>query len=149
MQILKIGSKGTQVMEIQALLNKLGYDVGVIDGIYGPKTAAAVQKFQRYFRLPPTGTVADDTYRIMNQFLLGYDTYRIIPGDTLYSIAKKYYTTVSSIIAANPEINPKNLEIGNWSSISFLFASWEYANNSLKFNLSLSKISKIAEDKMF
>lgn len=139
MQILKIGSKGTQVMEIQALLNKLGYDVGVIDGIYGPKTAAAVQKFQRYFRLPPTGTVADDTYRIMNQFLLGYDTYRIIPGDTLYSIAKKYYTTVSSIIAANPEINPKNLEIGKKIvvpySLDVVYTNIDYIYEIMKKNL--------------
>ncbi|MGH4119278.1 peptidoglycan-binding domain-containing protein [Clostridium sp.] len=45
MQILKIGSRGTVVMEIQSLLNKLWYDIGKLDGIYGPKTAAGVQKF--------------------------------------------------------------------------------------------------------
>ena len=49
MQILKIGSRGTEVMEIQALLNKLGYNVGEIDGIYGPKTAAAVSEVPKIF----------------------------------------------------------------------------------------------------
>ncbi len=82
-------------MEIQALLNKLGYDVGGIDGIYGPKTAEAVVKFQRYFGLSPTGVVNDDTYKLMNRFLIGYDTYRIRPGDTIYLIARRYYTTVA------------------------------------------------------
>ena len=76
MQILKIGSRGAQVIEIQEILNKLGYGVGLIDGIYGPKTLAAVQKFQRYFGLLPTGIVNDETYKLMNRCLLGHDTYK-------------------------------------------------------------------------
>jgi g-D-glutamyl-meso-diaminopimelate peptidase len=112
LQILKIGSRGTAVMEIQSLLNKLGYNVGILDGIYGPKTAAGVQRFQRYFGLVPTGVVDEVTYKLMNRFLIGYDTYRIRPGDTLYLIARRYGTSVLSIITANPTINPNNLKIG-------------------------------------
>ncbi len=33
-------------------------------------------------------------------------------GDTFYSIAKKYGTTVEAIIQANPGINPENLQVG-------------------------------------
>ena len=112
MQILKIGSRGPAVMQIQALLNKIGYDVGVIDGIYGSRTAAAVQRFQRNFGLLPTGVVDENTYRLMNRFLLGYDFYRIRPGDTFYIIARRYGTTLSSIIIANPTVNPNNLQVG-------------------------------------
>ena len=139
MQILKIGSRGTVVMEIQALLNKLGYDVGVIDGIYGPKTAAAVQKFQRYFGLSPTGVVNDETYKLMNRFLIGYDTYRIRPGDTLYLIARRYYTTVQSIITANPQINPNNLQVGKEIivpySLDVVYTNIDYTYDIMKRDL--------------
>ncbi|MEW6182139.1 MAG: LysM domain-containing protein [Bacillota bacterium] len=38
--------------------------------------------------------------------------YQISPGDTLYSIAQRYGTSVQAIIAANPGIDPNNLQIG-------------------------------------
>jgi g-D-glutamyl-meso-diaminopimelate peptidase len=38
LQILKIGSRGPEVMLVQALLSKLGYDVEAIDGIKVPYT---------------------------------------------------------------------------------------------------------------
>ncbi len=44
--------------------------------------------------------------------MLGYNSYIIRPGDTLYNIAKRHYTTVNKILVANPNIDPKNLIIG-------------------------------------
>ncbi len=38
--------------------------------------------------------------------------YTIDPGDTLYSLARRYNTTVSALVSANPNINPDNLRIG-------------------------------------
>jgi len=126
-------------MEIQALLNKLGYSVGVVDGIYGPKTAAAVVKFQRYFGLSPTGVVNDETYKLMNRFLIGYDTYTIRPGDTLYLIARRYYTTVASIITANPQINPNNLQVGSEIivpySLEVVYTNIDYTYDIMKKEL--------------
>lgn len=40
-----------------------------------------------------------------------YQTYQIVPGDTLYSIARRYNTTVDSILALNPFIST-NLMVG-------------------------------------
>ena len=40
-----------------------------------------------------------------------YQVYRVLPGDTLYSIAKKYNTTISDIMALNDDIS-SNLAIG-------------------------------------
>ncbi|MBU3185744.1 M14 family metallopeptidase [Clostridium estertheticum] len=139
MQTLKIGSKGTVVSEIQALLNKLGYVVGEVDGIYGPKTAGAVKKFQKYFGLLPTGDVDDDTYKLMNRFLLGYDTYRIKSGDTLYLIAKRYYTPLESIITANPQINANRLRVGDVIivpySLDVVYTNVDYTYEIMKKDL--------------
>jgi LysM repeat protein len=38
--------------------------------------------------------------------------YRIQAGDTLYSLARRYNTTVAEIMAYNPGIDPNNLQIG-------------------------------------
>ncbi|MCB2341791.1 M14 family metallopeptidase [Clostridium estertheticum] len=139
MQTLKIGSKGTVVSEIQALLNKLGYVVGEVDGIYGPKTAGAVKKFQKYFGLLPTGDVDNDTYKLMNRFLLGYDTYRIKSGDTLYLIAKRYYTPLESIITANPQINANRLRVGDVIivpySLDVVYTNIDYTYEIMKKDL--------------
>ncbi|MBU3102121.1 MULTISPECIES: M14 family metallopeptidase [Clostridium] len=139
MQTLKIGSKGTVVSEIQALLNKLGYVVGEVDGIYGPKTFDAVKKFQKYFGLSPTGDVDNDTYKLMNRFLLGYDTYRIKSGDTLYIIAKRYYTPLENIITANPQINANRLRVGDVIivpySLDVVYTNIDYTYDIMKKDL--------------
>jgi len=45
--ILKKGSRGSQVIDLQNRLIKLGYLSGKADGIYGPLTEQAVKKFQK------------------------------------------------------------------------------------------------------
>lgn len=112
MPIYRLGSRGTEVMKIQAVLSKIGYNPGTIDGIFGPQTESAVRNFQRNFGLTPDGIIGPATYRILERFILGYDTYIIRPGDTLYNIARKYHTQVNKIMAANPDINPSNLVPG-------------------------------------
>ncbi|NFD78806.1 peptidoglycan-binding protein, partial [Clostridium botulinum] len=46
MRILKKGDRGSDVRKIQAVLQKIGYDVGPIDGIFGSNTEEAVKRFQ-------------------------------------------------------------------------------------------------------
>ncbi|WP_027624401.1 M14 family metallopeptidase [Clostridium lundense] len=112
MRILKLGSKGSDVMEIQSVLKKIGYDPGPVDGVYGAKTENAVRQFQKNNGLNPDGVIGPDTYRILERLLIGYDTYTIRPGDTLYNIAKKYYTQVYKILIANPGIEPFDIQPG-------------------------------------
>ncbi|MBD5639420.1 peptidoglycan-binding protein [Clostridium botulinum] len=112
MRVLKKGDRGSDVKKIQAVLQKIGYDVGPIDGIFGSKTEEAVKRFQLNNRLVVDGIIGPNTYEVLNKFILGYNTYTIKPGDTLYNIAKRHYTTVARIITANPNIEPNNLIIG-------------------------------------
>ncbi|ENJ9655072.1 LysM peptidoglycan-binding domain-containing protein [Clostridium botulinum] len=112
MRVLKKGDRGSDVKKIQAVLQKIGYDVGPIDGIFGSNTEEAVKRFQLNNRLAVDGIIGPKTYEVLNKFILGYNTYTIKPGDTLYNIAKRHYTTVARIITANPNIEPNNLIIG-------------------------------------
>ena len=44
--MLKNGSRGDEVMELQKSLTFMGFDAGTADGIFGPKTEAAVKACQ-------------------------------------------------------------------------------------------------------
>jgi hypothetical protein len=52
---LERGAKGEEVKALQEQLSSLGYDVGALDGDYGPRTEAAVRSFQLNNDLPLTG----------------------------------------------------------------------------------------------
>lgn len=112
MEALSLGSRGTNVMLIQSLLAKIGYDPGAIDGIFGEQTRQAVIEFQQAHGLLPDGIVGPSTWELLERFLLGYDIYTVQPFDTFYKIAARYYTTVNAILTANPAINPSNLHVG-------------------------------------
>lgn len=119
METLSLGSRGPNVKLIQSLLNRIGYNAGPVDGIFGPQTQAAVIAFQRDNGLVPDGIVGPATWRVFERFLLGYDTYVIRSGDTLWNIAKRYYTTVEAILTANPGIDPNALTIGQQITVPY------------------------------
>ncbi|HHV99142.1 MAG TPA: LysM peptidoglycan-binding domain-containing protein [Clostridiaceae bacterium] len=112
METLLPGSTGPDVKLVQSLLNKIGYNAGPIDGVFGPSTQQAVIAFQRDNNLLPDGIVGPATWSIFERLLRGYDVYTIRRGDTLYNISRRYYTTVNAILTANPGINPLALAIG-------------------------------------
>ncbi|MDI6825539.1 MAG: S41 family peptidase [Bacillota bacterium] len=55
---LKYGARGSGVRALQQYLAALGYNPGPIDGVFGPRTQAALVRFQRSEGLSPSG-VAD------------------------------------------------------------------------------------------
>lgn len=67
--ILKKGSKGTDVKELQRALKELGYNVGVTDGNFGPATELQVEKFQESNELYADGIVGKGTLEVMNEQL--------------------------------------------------------------------------------
>lgn len=53
--VLKRGTKGIYVTSVQTYLSLLGYNVGEIDGYYGPQTVIAVEKYQQDRKLTVDG----------------------------------------------------------------------------------------------
>lgn len=61
MIIYKQGSSGPGVVALQKALIARGYDLGVVDGIFGAKTVAAVRRFQAAAKLATDGAVGPVT----------------------------------------------------------------------------------------
>ncbi len=62
---LQPGSHGHDVLVLQQKLQKIGYNVGGADGIYGQGTERAVAEFQRDNKIRITGVVNNSTWRAL------------------------------------------------------------------------------------
>ena len=68
MDLLKNGSRGEEVREVQEMLIASGYmEDGKADGIFGPKTEKAVLAFQQDKALDATGIVGEGTYNALKE----------------------------------------------------------------------------------
>ena len=61
-ELLRYGSRGESVRQVQSRLNKLGYWCGTADGIFGVNTRSAVRRFQSAKGLSVDGIVGPKTY---------------------------------------------------------------------------------------
>lgn len=59
------GSRGPAVVEVQKTLNNRGYWCGTADGIFGPKTYAAVVRFQQDNGIQAIGVVGPQTRKAL------------------------------------------------------------------------------------
>ncbi|NLY60033.1 MAG: peptidoglycan-binding protein, partial [Clostridiales bacterium] len=64
--LLRVGSRGSAVVDLQKKLNALGYNVGKADGIFGSKTRSAVMAFQKANGLSADGIVGPATKAKLN-----------------------------------------------------------------------------------
>ena len=62
---LQLGDKDPAVMLLQAALNIRGFDCGSPDGIFGPKTQAALNRFKESRQLAADGTVDRKTWNLL------------------------------------------------------------------------------------
>ena len=85
---VKSGSTGAVVKQIQQLLKNQGFYTGAVDGIYGPKTVAAVKAYQKRFGLTVDGIVGTKTAAYMGISLSGTSTTSGYSSSDLYLLAR-------------------------------------------------------------
>jgi peptidoglycan hydrolase-like protein with peptidoglycan-binding domain len=64
MQTLEVGSTGVDVELWQSFLNRIGYSVGAVDGIFGVETQGSTEAFQKANNLTPDGIVGNLTLAV-------------------------------------------------------------------------------------
>jgi len=64
--LLRLGSRGSAVADLQKKLNSLGYNAGKADGIFGSQTRSAVMAFQKANGLAVDGIVGPATWAKLN-----------------------------------------------------------------------------------
>lgn len=64
--VLRKGSTGSEVEELQRKLTSLGYTLGSVDGDFGEKTLAAVKAFQKDYSLDVDGVVGNQTWAALD-----------------------------------------------------------------------------------
>jgi hypothetical protein len=58
-------ASGSDISQVQKLLNSAGFNAGTEDGVMGGNTSAAIKRFQYYNNLPQTGTLDSKTLALM------------------------------------------------------------------------------------
>ena len=121
MKALKYGMEGYAVKLLQYALARAGLEPGNADGIFGRRTAKALQQFQRDQGLAADGVAGKLTWAALYPYITGYTLHRITAGDTLYQLAKRYGTTMEALRTANPALDPEGLSIGSTLTIPLGF----------------------------
>lgn len=68
-RVMRVGDRGLDVQRLQETLNRIGYDSGRVDGIFGSRTNSAVRRFQRDTRLTVDGLVGTATRAVLKSSL--------------------------------------------------------------------------------
>jgi LysM repeat protein len=109
-RVIKRGMVGWDVSVLQFLLAVDGFDVGTLDGRFGPRTRAALVAYQTRRRLTPDGVAGPATRGAICPSTCAAvplpparsrATYRVRPGDTLTAIAARAGTTVAALAREN------------------------------------------------
>lgn len=113
MKTLQLGSIGPSVQLLQLALVRAGYAPLTTDGIFGSATQYALRRFQQSSALAPDGVAGALTHRALLPWYTGFAVCTVSSGDTLFSVAERYGTTVSAILTANPDTDAQRLAAGS------------------------------------
>ncbi len=98
--IVRIGDNCPAVRDLQTALVSLDYNIGTIDGVFGPQTYTAVQDFQQKNNLEPDGVVGPTTARAM-QLIKDGDNPGIYASDQTCTVARNTAGTSPSSPSGN------------------------------------------------
>ena len=102
--------KGDDVFELQTQLGKLGFDVGRVDGIFGPQTVNALIDFQKNFGLIEDGIAGHETVRSLQNI-----KNRETPGTQISKIKE-----IENLRIQNTELKSRNLVVGHFGNSATL-----------------------------
>jgi len=98
--------KGDDVFELQTQLGKLGFDVGRIDGIFGPQTVNALIDFQKNFGLIEDGIAGHETIRNLQNIKS-----RETPGTQISKIKE-----IENLRVQSTELKSRHLVVGHFGN---------------------------------
>jgi len=90
------GDRGEDIEQLQAALTRLGFDPGIIDGIYGPETEAAVEAFYAshgYKPIPPDESLTDQVEMLQEQVDAARDVYNAAVAQHAAAVAAQQAVT--------------------------------------------------------
>ncbi len=154
---IKYGSSGEVVEDLQSKLKSLLYYSGEISGNFDLETENAVKRFQANNKLTADGIVGKNTWTSLNSLYgnlkecaiqndenkpTSSSTYIVKRGDTLYSIAKLFNTTVVDLKKLN-NLTSNTIQIGQVLKIpTNEDEDIEYQNYQVKAGDTLYQIAK-------
>lgn len=112
MRSLSWGSRGPAVQLLQLALTRAGLGELETDGVFGQATRAALLEFQRREGLAPDGVAGPRTHQALLPWYTGYRSYRARPGDSFWSLARRYDSSVEALATANPRLRPQAIPVG-------------------------------------
>lgn len=118
MRNIYIGDTGTTVQYMQLALRRAGYDVA-INGAFTRDTCKALGAFLK----EGVGCFVDTSVWLkLLPYLRGYTTHIVTQGESLWSIAEAYDTSLSAIVTANPSVEAANLQAGTRLYVPYAFS---------------------------
>lgn len=121
MMQLTYGCRGPRVEFLQLALNRAECGPVVTDGVYGYHTVQAVRRFQQMEGICADGTAGKRTQRALMPYYTGSLTHCAGRGDSVYTIARRYHTSLRNLEAANPRLCVGTLRPGDLVTVPLAF----------------------------
>ncbi len=125
-EALKKGSKGPQVAELQAKLDRLCFATTAENGVFGEATAAAVMAVQRRAGLMPDGVVDGKTLKAVEEALKPAGRLRQL-RDCFYCEVQEFKDELDGFLAQLDGYFPQHSYHGQLDSLDQLIARQELA----------------------
>jgi len=121
MREFKRGAKHPDIDLIQLALVRAGYHPGKIDGMFGPRTGEALNRFREDRGMERSEHIVTTDWTALTPFLTGYVRRLIRGGDTFHRLADEFRTSTQAIQTANPNLHPESLNVGEMLTIPLGF----------------------------
>ena len=121
MTSMKLGSRGAPVAFLQTALVRAGFLTGPPGAVFDDRMRGAVVAFQRSRGLRVDGIAGPITQGALRRWQLGSVRHSIRRGDSFFSLARRYGSSIPAIETANPGADPLHLRLGSSLTIPLGF----------------------------